>query len=460
MADELNIPTHRWYEPRNHIALPKEDVSKQWIFDSGIQKIDAFINAQPWGNPIVPLFALNEPGVWYDPSDLTTMFQDRAGTTPVTAPGQTVGYVLDKSGRGNHLTANSDAARGLYGIEPLGGRRNLLTYTEQFDNAAWGKTTATVTANAAVAPNGTTTADEVEFTSGVGGFASIATFVTVTAATHTQTIYVKAFPGQEGNTVTFDNSGATGTVTITLTSDWQRVSKPVIASAGVLGVRVISYPGNTASRFYVWGAQLELGSTATDYQRVVTALEVTEAGKPSLPYILFDGADDGYVTPTITPGTDKAQVFAGVRKLSDAALAMLFETSTNAGSLNGAIYFLAPHSNGQGTYQIQSKGTATGVTATSPNSYPAPITSVLTGTSDIAGDLVTLRINGAQIAQATGDQGTGNYLAYPLYVGRRGGTTLPFNGRLYSLIVRFGPNLDAARISEVERFVNTKTGAF
>ena len=71
------------------------------------------------GSPIytfspADLFANGEQGAWYDPSDLTTMFQDRAGTTPVTADGQTVGKVLDKSGRGNHATAPSDAARPLY----------------------------------------------------------------------------------------------------------------------------------------------------------------------------------------------------------------------------------------------------------------------------------------------------------------------------------------------------------
>ena len=43
------------------------------------------------------LFALAEPGVWYDPSDLTTLFTDTAGTTPVTTPGQTVALALDKS---------------------------------------------------------------------------------------------------------------------------------------------------------------------------------------------------------------------------------------------------------------------------------------------------------------------------------------------------------------------------
>jgi hypothetical protein len=43
------------------------------------------------------LFALAEPGVWYDPSDLTTLFTDTAGTTPLTTPGQTAALMLDKS---------------------------------------------------------------------------------------------------------------------------------------------------------------------------------------------------------------------------------------------------------------------------------------------------------------------------------------------------------------------------
>lgn len=42
-------------------------------------------------------FTAGEQGVWYDPSDLSTLFQDAAGTTPVTAAGQPVGLMLDKS---------------------------------------------------------------------------------------------------------------------------------------------------------------------------------------------------------------------------------------------------------------------------------------------------------------------------------------------------------------------------
>lgn len=60
------------------------------------------------------LFAAGEQGVWYDPSDLSTMFQDVAGTVPVTADGQLVARINDKSGKGNHATQATEASRPLY----------------------------------------------------------------------------------------------------------------------------------------------------------------------------------------------------------------------------------------------------------------------------------------------------------------------------------------------------------
>ncbi|MEF3075159.1 hypothetical protein V2P20_08990 [Methylobacter sp. Wu1] len=49
------------------------------------------------GFNIASIFANGEQGVWLEPWDLTTMFQDSAGTIPVTAVGQPVGLRLDKS---------------------------------------------------------------------------------------------------------------------------------------------------------------------------------------------------------------------------------------------------------------------------------------------------------------------------------------------------------------------------
>lgn len=59
------------------------------------------------------LFQNNEQGAWYDPSDLSTMFQDSAGTIPVTAIGQPVGRINDKSGNGNNAIQSTAAARPL-----------------------------------------------------------------------------------------------------------------------------------------------------------------------------------------------------------------------------------------------------------------------------------------------------------------------------------------------------------
>lgn len=66
------------------------------------------------------LFAASAPGAWYDPSDLSTMFQDAAGATPVYMPGQgqidpPVGLLLDKRlgmARGPERLVNGDFSAG------------------------------------------------------------------------------------------------------------------------------------------------------------------------------------------------------------------------------------------------------------------------------------------------------------------------------------------------------------
>lgn len=57
------------------------------------------------------LFANQEQGFAFDFNDLSTMYQDAAGTIPVTGVGQPVGKVLDKSGRGNHASQSTSAKR-------------------------------------------------------------------------------------------------------------------------------------------------------------------------------------------------------------------------------------------------------------------------------------------------------------------------------------------------------------
>ncbi len=58
------------------------------------------------------LFAKGEDGAWYDPSNLSTLFQDSIGITTVTADSDPVGLILDNSqgGVGSELVTNSTFA--------------------------------------------------------------------------------------------------------------------------------------------------------------------------------------------------------------------------------------------------------------------------------------------------------------------------------------------------------------
>ena len=82
------------------------------------------LNGRQAFDPRASLFAHNEPGFWYDPSDLSSMYQDSAGTTPVTAVEQAVGLVLDKSRGlviGPELVTNGDFSGGSTGWGLAGG---------------------------------------------------------------------------------------------------------------------------------------------------------------------------------------------------------------------------------------------------------------------------------------------------------------------------------------------------
>lgn len=70
-------------------------------------------------NPL-SLFAAGEKGVWFDPTDISTLFQDSAGTIPVTAYGQKVGKILDKSGNNNHAIQASTTLQPTYQIDNEG----------------------------------------------------------------------------------------------------------------------------------------------------------------------------------------------------------------------------------------------------------------------------------------------------------------------------------------------------
>lgn len=60
------------------------------------------------------LFKDGKQGVWYDPSDITTLYQDAAGTVPVTKDGDPVALMRDKSGNNNHAVQSVSTSRPIY----------------------------------------------------------------------------------------------------------------------------------------------------------------------------------------------------------------------------------------------------------------------------------------------------------------------------------------------------------
>ena len=245
------------------------------------------------------LFGSGIQGVWYDPSDFSTMFQDVAGTTPVTAVGQSVALIRDKSGNGNHATQS------------------------------------------------------------------------------------------------------------------------VLASMPTLNV-------DAGGRYF----------------------------------LLFDGSNDSMLTNNIDfTGTNRVTLCAGIRKLSDASGGRVVELSANGETNNGAFSIWAPSTGGAASLAYVCRGTTTRYIEYTNAAIAAPVTLVATGQSNISAPSASLRVNGAQVASSALTQGTGNYGNYPLYIGRRGGTTAPFNGRLYSLVVR-GSASTPSEIVNMESWVNGKTGAY
>ncbi len=166
---------------------------------------------------------------------------------------------------------------------------NLLTYSEDTDNAAWTKTNLTVTANNIVAPDGLTTMDKLLETT-TNGQHSIAQAATVTAAAHEVSIFAKAGLTREWLKLAFTDSAATtfsaffnvargyyltasAGVTAKITNLGNGHYYCVIrftpaAGAGTFKVNLstdgstISYAGTTTAGLYLWGAQVVLGSVA------------------------------------------------------------------------------------------------------------------------------------------------------------------------------------------------------
>ena len=376
----------------------------------GQKGLRGFGNASASFSPL-SLFAASEPGLWYDPSDISTLFQDAAGTTPVTAAGQSVGLMLDKS-------------KGL-----VLGPELVPTGTVGIIGTATAATYNTSTGAGSVTRVDLSNQSFVSIGSLVNG-----NFYRVQITVHSGTILLRAGTAT-GSTLATLTAGSTS---LLVTPTTALVIATTVGTATFTLTSFRELPGNHATQ-------------STSLSRPTYQVDSNGRG-----YLLFDGSDDFLVTPTITPGTDKAQVFAGVRFTAANSNGTILESSGAADGNNGS-FFLRQQAGGANNFQWLFRST----TNTSPTTpYTLPVTAVISATSDFAAPLTVTRLNGVQISSTLLPTGGGNFLTYTHFIGRRNGTTLPFNGRIYSLICRFGPNLTADQIAQAEAWMNSKTGAY
>lgn len=149
-------------------------------------------------------------------------------------------------------------------------------------------------------------------------------------------------------------------------------------------------------------------------------------------YLAFDGVDDFLQTNNIDfTTTDAVGLFAAVKNISTNPYQNIVELSASASVSNGTFLLRCPQESLRPLYL--SRGTIaaqTGILSTTPDLLAGM---VLSSQSKISTDTLRLRVNGVLNSIST-DQGTGTYSNHPIYIGMRGGTSLPFNGHLYSLI--------------------------
>jgi len=175
-------------------------------------------------------------------------------------------------------------------LEPQ--RTNLLTYSEQFDNAAWIKSNTTVTANIATSPDGTLNADKLVEDTSNSTHRIAQSAITSTGVAYTQSVFAKSdgsgrflrmfrasgtynfavFDLTNGVVYAQGGSNIISTKIEAYANGWYKCSSTFTTAFGNIASYIAlqnggldSYLGDGTSGVYIYGAQLELGSYPTSY---------------------------------------------------------------------------------------------------------------------------------------------------------------------------------------------------
>lgn len=260
-------------------------------------------------------------GLLFDIGDMSTLYQDAAGTTPVTAVEQPVGKILDKSGNGNHATRSVTASRPV-----LSARYNLLSKTEDFNASEWALNGispfgAGSVVNAGISPDGTQSADLIVESTNSGTHYIWSTTRTITVG-DMFCGEIKLKPAGRSR-VRIQLDGSSGNLGAPSVIDIQNCTVAVIGSGvssvsaeavnnGFCLVKISakstgasqrftvfldngitnSYAGDGVSGVYIWGADFRPGTSFGPYQRVNTATDYDTDPRYFPAYLRFDGVDD------------------------------------------------------------------------------------------------------------------------------------------------------------------------
>lgn len=421
---------------------------------------------------------------------------------------------------GNHAYQTTSAARPV-----LRSRYNLLTYSEQFDNGVWSKSGLLAfgsgsTANATTAPDGTITADLLCIASGSGvkELYQQLSASAVAGVTYTMSLYAKAGTNSffqlffsssafgSGAWANFDvsGSGAMGTVGTSVNTGLPGSNVATISSVGNGWFRCVLTAACTTSgtywhdlcvvssasatraqsfasaagteTMYFWGAQMNLGSTATAYQRIAAAPTVsstptyattsTMGGEVFRPYLWFDGADVLQTSAWATPTTDKAIMCSGESRLADSNFQFLCEYSANVTTNNGAFSFL-PDDDPQQPMSAGCRGaSAFAISLTTNRTGPTPrlVSAAYDLAASTAAAAVDIRIDkvASDDSSSGSAPGGGNFGSYSFFFGAR--TNLPtsttifgLNGNVWGMVVRMAAT-SAAQLESVENYMASKMG--